>query len=73
MIEFLNNFHFLRPWCLLFLLIPFVLYLKKINIRNSVSSWEDICDKNLFKFLSVNNGKSKKKNLKKYIYIALLF
>lgn len=73
MIEFLRNFHFLRPWYLLFLLIPFVLYLKKINIKNSVSSWEDICDKPLFDFLSINNGNNKKKNLKKYIYLALLF
>ena len=72
MIEFLNNFHFLRPWFLLFLLLPFVLYLKKINIRNSVFSWEDICDKQLFDFLSVNNGSFQKRNLKKYIYIALV-
>ncbi|MBE6463405.1 MAG: VWA domain-containing protein [Alphaproteobacteria bacterium] len=73
MIEFLNNFHFLRPWCLLFLFIPLALYLKKISIKNSVSSWEDICDKPLFDFLSVNNKNVKKKNLKKYIYTALLF
>ncbi|MCM1323144.1 MAG: VWA domain-containing protein [Acetobacter sp.] len=73
MIEFLQNFHFLRPWLLLFLFLPLGLYLKKTKFSTSVSSWEDICDANLLKFLLVNEGETKKLSAKKFIYIGLIF
>lgn len=73
MIEFLQNFHFLRPWVLLFLLIPLGLYLKKINIKTGVSSWENICDKNLLDFLLTGSSKLKKISVKKFIYTGLVF
>ncbi len=72
MIDFIQNFHFLRPWLLLFLLIPFGLFLKKLKTSQS-SSWEEICDKHLLNFLIVNEMGVKKINFKKYIYIGLIF
>jgi len=71
MIEFLQNFHFLRPWVLLFLLLPLGFYLKKFGLKEQISSWENICDKNLLKFLLINNGSQKKLSLKKYFYTGL--
>ncbi|MBQ8751247.1 MAG: VWA domain-containing protein [Alphaproteobacteria bacterium] len=71
MIDFFNNFHFLRPWFLLFLLIPLMLYAKKIKFSNKTSSWEDVCDKHLLDYLLVGNNKIKRKSLKSYIYIGL--
>ncbi|MBO5038777.1 MAG: tetratricopeptide repeat protein [Alphaproteobacteria bacterium] len=73
MIDFLQNFHFLRPWVLLFLLLPLGLYLKKINIKAGASSWENICDKNLLDFLLTGNNKLKKISIKKFIYTGLVF
>jgi len=72
MMEFLQNFHFLRPWCLLFLLLPLGFYLKNIGIRNYVSSWENICDKNLLNFLLVTDGNKKRISIKKYIYTGII-
>lgn len=72
MTEFLQNFHFLRPWLLLFLFLPFFLYLKKIKTGSTASSWEDICDKNLLNFLLTNGSSSKKRSVKKFIYTGLV-
>ena len=72
MIDFVQNFHFLRPWLLLFLLIPIGLLLKKIK-TNQTSSWEEICDKHLLNFLIVREAGIKKVNFKKLIYIGLIF
>lgn len=73
MTEFLQNFHFLRPWLLIFLLLPLILYLKKIKFSAVSSSWEDICDAHLLKFLLVNNKRAKKTDVKKFIYTGLIF
>ncbi len=72
MIEFIYNFHFLRPWVLLFLIIPIFLHMKKIKIKGANSSWENICDKNLFKYLAVKNKKFRRKSFTKYVYIGLI-
>ncbi len=72
MIEFFQNFHFLRPWVLLFLFLPFVFYMKKIYFHNSISSWENVCDKNLLELLLSKTKKYKKLSLTKYIYIGLI-
>lgn len=73
MTEFLQNFHFLRPWLLLFLLLPLGLYLKKIKFSTASSAWEDICDAHLLKFLLVDDKGAKKTNVKKFIYTGLIF
>lgn len=72
MIEFIDNFHFLRPWCLLFLFLPIGLYLKNIGVKSYTSSWENICDKNLLKFLLVSDSNSKRISMKKYIYTGII-
>ena len=72
MIDFINNFHFLRPWVLVFLLVPLFLHIKNIKIKGAMSSWENICDKALFDYLSIKDNKTKKASLTKYIYIGLI-
>ncbi len=72
MIEFWQNFHFLRPWLLLFLLIPVFLYFVKLKKFSTISSWEDVCDKHLLQFLLVNNASMKKISILKFIYIGLI-
>lgn len=73
MIEFFNNFHFIRPYFLLFLLIPLFLFFKKAMRSKSASSWEDICDKKLLNFLLVEGSNKKTISIKKYIYVGLIF
>ena len=68
MTEFLQNFHFLRPWLLLFLLLPLGLYLKKIKFSTASSAWEDICDAHLLKFLLVDD-KGRRKQMLKNLFI----
>lgn len=72
MIEFLQNFHFLRPWVLLFFLIPLAFYLKKIRFGGNNSSWENVCDEKLLKFLLVKNSKQKRISLAKYFYSGII-
>lgn len=71
MIDFFNNFHFLRPWLLLFFVLPLGLYLKKIRVGDTFSSWENICDKNLLGFMLTENTTVRKIPLKKLMYIGL--
>ena len=71
MTEFLQNFHFLRPWFLLFLFIPFALIFKTFKTGAKTSSWEEICDKNLLKFLLVNKSDEKKISIKGFIFVGL--
>lgn len=73
MIEFINNFHFIRPYFLLFLLLPLFLFFRKMIPSKSSSSWEDICDKPLLNFLLVKGSAKKIFSIKKYIYIGLFF
>lgn len=72
MTDFIQNFHFLRPWVLLFLLLPIIFYFKKIGLKNLSSSWENICDKNLLNFLLSDKGNHKKISIGKYFYTGLI-
>lgn len=72
MIDFLQNFHFLRPWILLFFVIPIGLYFKNLGLNSHGSSWENICDKNLLNFLLVEDKTLKKISIKKFIYTGLI-
>ena len=56
MIDFFQNFHFLRPWLLLLLVFPLLLFVYWRGRINSASSWEKVCDKNLLKFLLVKGS-----------------
>ncbi len=73
MSDFLLNFHFLRPWFLCFLFFPFFLFLKKIKSSDEISSWFNVCDKNLIDFLLIKNGTAKQFSLRAFIYIGMIF
>lgn len=69
--DLLQNFHFLRPWLLVFLLLPLLLFFKKLKTGGNASSWVDVCDKNLLNFLLVSNSGQKHFSVKKLIYTGL--
>ena len=54
--EIIQNFHFLRPWLLLLLILPIVLYRRFYKKLDTASSWEKVCDKNLLNFLLVKGS-----------------
>ena len=56
MSEFWHNFHLLRPWVLLFLLIPFYFYWRYFRGLRNTSSWEKVCDKNLLDYLLIKGS-----------------
>ena len=73
MMEFFDNFHFLRPWYLLFLLIPlFLLFRKKGLTAGGDSPWAQICDKPLLDFLLVKKSADAKQALQVLRFIILL-
>lgn len=60
--DFINNFHFLRPWWLLALLLPLVGYFRFFAGLKNVSAWEGVCDQKLLDFLLVR-GSSRQRSL----------
>lgn len=64
MLEFIHNFHFLRPLILLLFFIPMVmLFFIRKNYQN-MSSWEKVCDLHLLQYLLIKgSGKQRKKAL----------
>jgi hypothetical protein len=53
--EWINDFHFLRPYWLLLLILPFFIYYKFSILSDTQSSWAKVCDKNLLQFLLVKH------------------
>ena len=71
--DFINNFHFLRPLFLLFLFLPFLPYLrKKGKTRLSDSPWIKVCDKNLLQFLLIKKNSESKKTTSVLQFLILL-
>lgn len=68
--EWLQDFHFLRPYLLLALILPFVLGYRAIKNETVQSSWAQICDEHLLNFLLVK-GQNKQRKLP-YILLALI-
>ncbi len=58
--EFITNFHFMRPFWLLLLLLAIFGYKVFFSSIKSSSAWEKVCDKNLLDFLLVK-GSSKQR------------
>ena len=56
MSEFLSNFHFIRPFVLLLLLLPLGVFWHYARSRGRNSSWAQVCDKNLLDFLLVKGS-----------------
>ena len=61
MLDFIQNFHFLRPWFLLLLLIIPLLFFVRRRQGLTDSAWEKICDKNLLDFLLIKKKTESKK------------
>lgn len=73
MTEFVNNFHFLRPWILLLLLIPLFFYFTIFKNYHNLSSWSKVCDKQLLDFLLIKGNDSRRKVSAFLMYIGLAF
>ena len=71
--EFWMNFHFIRPWILLLLIFPIFLYWKYYKKSFGGSSWENICDAQLLKFLLIKGSSSKRKTLINLAFIGSFF
>lgn len=69
MSEFFHNFHLLRPWALLFLLLPLTLYWRYFRGLRHTSSWEQVCDRNLLDYLLIK-GSSAQRRLILYLGMA---
>lgn len=67
--EFITNFHFIRPWYLLLLILPAVFYWKYFRGLNNKSSWEGVCDKRLLDFLLIK-GSSKQRRFISYLALV---
>ena len=61
MSEFINEFHFIRPLILLLLIIPVFFAWKQFKSLTRVSSWANVCDKNLLDFLLVKGSSTQRK------------
>lgn len=65
--EFVSNFHFLRPWLLLLLLLPIVFYKFYFSQSALASSWRNVIDKKLLKFLLIKGS-----NLQRKLFVHLI-
>lgn len=54
--EFIENFHFIRPWWLLVMLLPLLFYAKFSGKTAVKSAWQKVCDKRLLDFLLIRSG-----------------
>ena len=63
MAEFWHNFHFLRPWLLLLLVLPVSLYGFYFRGINAQSSWQKVIDKRLLDFLLVKGSAGRRRFL----------
>ena len=63
MTEFWQNFHFLRPWLLLLLLLPAALYGFYFRGLNAQSSWQKVINKRLLDFLLIKGSAVKRRIL----------
>ena len=68
MSDFWLNFHFIRPWWLLALVLPFLFWAKFYTRNQALSSWVKAIDKNLLPFLLIK-GSSKQR---RFVSLAAL-
>lgn len=54
-----QDFHFLRPWWLLGLIIPAAVYVFIYKNSQIQSAWQKVCDKNLLDYLLIKNNGTK--------------
>lgn len=63
MSEFMQNFHFIRPFILMLLILPVFSIFFRHKTYSELSSWEEVCDKNLLQYLLVKGKNQKRRNL----------
>ncbi|MDR1694687.1 MAG: VWA domain-containing protein [Lactobacillaceae bacterium] len=63
MMNFIQNFHFIRPLWLLALIIPIIFYFRFFNGLRNKSSWENVVDQNLLSFLLIRGSSQNRKML----------
>lgn len=68
MTDLISNFHFLRPWWLLLLIVPLLGYRSFFSGMRNISAWEAVCDKKLLDFLLVK-GSSRQRSFIGYTAI----
>ena len=68
----LLNFHFLRPWWLLLLIVPILFYSWVFKNDHNLSSWEKVCDKKLLQFLLVKGQSGARKLSVIMMYLGLI-
>jgi Ca-activated chloride channel family protein len=71
-IEFINNFHFLRPYLLFLLLLPILLYVRYYKISNLQSSWQKVIDERLLNYLLVKGSAQKRKVYAIVSFLAMI-
>ena len=70
--NFIADFHFLRPWWLLALILPIVGYFRFFVTLKNVSAWENVCDKKLLEFLLVK-GSSRQRSFAAFVlFVGML-
>ena len=67
----LQDFHFLRPWWLIGLFLPLLIYVIAYRQTAAQSAWRKVCDENLLDFLLVKNEKLKKTKFSSFL-LALI-
>ena len=68
--EWLQNFHFMRPYLLVLLILPLFYAWKTMNTKSFNSSWAKVCDEHLLAFLLLKGNKKSGKFSK--ILVALI-
>ena len=70
--EFIRNFHFLRPWYLLLLLLPLLFYIKFLRGVQNKSSWENVCDKRLLDYLLVRGSSAQRRTVSYLAFVGFI-
>ena len=70
--ELLQNFHFIRPWWLLALLLPLWGYYKFAKKQKLSSSWKKVCDKRLLEFLLIKTNSTQVRFFSFLVFLGFL-
>ncbi len=70
--NWMTNFHFLRPWILLLLILPVFFYSRYFHGRNNQSSWEKVCDKKLLPYLLIKGSSTQRKIMARLGLLGIL-
>lgn len=70
--QFINHFHFLRPWWLVLLILPLLFYWRYFRSIRSKSSWENVCDRKLLNFLLIKGSSGQRRLLGWLVLIAFV-